>query len=125
MIRTSYDPEADALSIWFAPEGTKSATSEEALISTPQVGQAVSKSSTCANVSNPNRRKPLSSSGTQQGAVGKHDAADIELCQRFTPLTDLLKAFWVAHPLPPPTGQIADEQFFDELSADDDIPPAR
>lgn len=29
MIRTSYDPEADALFVWFAPEGTKSATTEE------------------------------------------------------------------------------------------------
>ncbi len=29
MIRTSYDPEADALFVWFAPEGTKSAETEE------------------------------------------------------------------------------------------------
>lgn len=29
MIRTSYDPEADALFVWFAPEGTKSANTEE------------------------------------------------------------------------------------------------
>ena len=29
MIRTSYDPEADALFVWFAPEGTKSADTEE------------------------------------------------------------------------------------------------
>jgi uncharacterized protein YuzE len=29
LIRTSYDPEADALFVWFAPEGTKSAETEE------------------------------------------------------------------------------------------------
>jgi hypothetical protein len=29
LIRTSYDPEADALFVWFAPEGTKSAKAEE------------------------------------------------------------------------------------------------
>ena len=29
MIRTSYDPEADALFVWFAPEGAKSVTTEE------------------------------------------------------------------------------------------------
>ena len=29
MIRTSYDPEADAMFVWFAPEGTKSARTTE------------------------------------------------------------------------------------------------
>ncbi len=29
MIRTSYDPEADAMFIWFRPEGVKSARTEE------------------------------------------------------------------------------------------------
>jgi uncharacterized protein YuzE len=29
MIRTSYDPEADAMFIWFGPEGVKSAETEE------------------------------------------------------------------------------------------------
>jgi uncharacterized protein YuzE len=29
MMRTSYDPEADAMFVWFAPEGTKSATTKE------------------------------------------------------------------------------------------------
>jgi Protein of unknown function (DUF2283) len=29
LIGTSYDPEADALFVWFAPEGTKSADTEE------------------------------------------------------------------------------------------------
>ena len=29
MIRTSYDPEADAMFIWFGPEGVKSAVTEE------------------------------------------------------------------------------------------------
>jgi uncharacterized protein YuzE len=29
MIRTSYDPEADALFIWFAPQDTKSSGTEE------------------------------------------------------------------------------------------------
>ncbi|NVN10652.1 DUF2283 domain-containing protein [Nguyenibacter vanlangensis] len=29
MIRTSYDPEADAMSIWFGPEGAKSAETSE------------------------------------------------------------------------------------------------
>jgi len=29
MMRTSYDPEADALFVWFAPHGTKSAGTEE------------------------------------------------------------------------------------------------
>jgi len=29
MMRTSYDPEADAMFVWFAPEGTKSARAEE------------------------------------------------------------------------------------------------
>ncbi len=28
-MRTSYDPEADALFVWFAPQGTKSAGTEE------------------------------------------------------------------------------------------------
>ncbi len=29
MIRTSYDPEADAMFIWFGPEGVKSAGTKE------------------------------------------------------------------------------------------------
>ena len=29
MIRTSYDPEADALFVWFGPEGVKSARTDE------------------------------------------------------------------------------------------------
>jgi uncharacterized protein YuzE len=29
MMRTSYDPEADAMFVWFAPEGTQSATTRE------------------------------------------------------------------------------------------------
>lgn len=29
MIKTSYDPEADAFAAWFAPEGTKSDRTEE------------------------------------------------------------------------------------------------
>lgn len=29
MMRTSYDPEADAMFVWFGPEGTKSAETEE------------------------------------------------------------------------------------------------
>jgi uncharacterized protein YuzE len=29
MMRTSYDPEADAMFVWFAPEGTKSAETKE------------------------------------------------------------------------------------------------
>ena len=29
MMRTSYDPEADAMFVWFAPEGTKSAETNE------------------------------------------------------------------------------------------------
>ena len=29
MIRTSYDPEGDAMFVWFAPEGTKSASTTE------------------------------------------------------------------------------------------------
>jgi uncharacterized protein YuzE len=29
MIRTSYDPEADAMFIWFGPESVKSAETEE------------------------------------------------------------------------------------------------
>jgi uncharacterized protein YuzE len=29
MIRTSYDPEADAMFVWFGPDGVKSAETEE------------------------------------------------------------------------------------------------
>jgi len=29
MMRTSYDPEADAMFVWFGPEGLKSAETEE------------------------------------------------------------------------------------------------
>ena len=29
MMRTSYDPETDALFVWFGPEGVKSAETEE------------------------------------------------------------------------------------------------
>jgi uncharacterized protein YuzE len=29
MIRTSYDPEADAMFVWFGPEGVNSAATEE------------------------------------------------------------------------------------------------
>jgi uncharacterized protein YuzE len=29
MMRTSYDPEADAMFVWFAPAGTKSASTTE------------------------------------------------------------------------------------------------
>jgi uncharacterized protein YuzE len=29
MMRTTYDPEADAMFVWFGPEGTKSVETEE------------------------------------------------------------------------------------------------
>jgi uncharacterized protein YuzE len=29
MIRTSYDPEADAMFVWFGPDGVKSASTKE------------------------------------------------------------------------------------------------
>jgi uncharacterized protein YuzE len=29
MMRTSYDPEADAMFVWFGPEGTKSSGTQE------------------------------------------------------------------------------------------------
>ena len=29
MMRTSYDPEADAMFLWFGPEGTRSSRTEE------------------------------------------------------------------------------------------------
>ncbi len=60
----------------------------------------------------------------RQRGVSKQDAvkhavqAELDRIAQAIPLTERLKAFWAAHPLPPPTGQTADKPFFDDLSGD-------
>ena len=41
--------------------------------------------------------------------------AELKLTQEAIPLRDLSAALRAADPLPPPTGKIADEAFFDDL----------
>lgn len=43
---------------------------------------------------------------------------NMERAERHPDAPDWLKQFWRDHPLPAPTGQVADKAFFDELSGD-------
>ena len=55
---------------------------------------------------------------TTQAAVRLAVEAELQRTKDAMPLRDRLAAFWVAHPPPPPTGQLADKAFFDELSGE-------
>ncbi len=53
---------------------------------------------------------------TKQAAVKLAVQADLQRTIEAVPLRDRLALLWEEHPLPPPTGQAADEAFSDELS---------
>jgi antitoxin VapB len=55
---------------------------------------------------------------TKQDAVRQAVQAELDRLKRSVPAQEWLEAFWRAHPLPPPTGLLADKAFFDELSGD-------
>lgn len=55
---------------------------------------------------------------SKQDAVKHAVQAELDRIAQAIPLTERLEAFWAAHPLPPPTGQAADKQFFDDLSGE-------
>jgi antitoxin VapB len=46
--------------------------------------------------------------------------AELDRAQEAIPLRTRVQALRAAHPLPPPTGQTADKDFFDDLSGDCD-----
>ena len=53
---------------------------------------------------------------SKQGAVKMAVQAELDRTAERVPLRDRLAALRVTHPLPPPTGAVADKAFFDELS---------
>lgn len=53
---------------------------------------------------------------TKQAAVKLAVQAELQRTIEAVPLRDRLALLWEEHPLPPPTGQVADKVFFDELS---------
>ena len=55
---------------------------------------------------------------TKQDAVRVAVLAELERMKESVPLRERFAALRKAHPLPPPTGQIADKAFFDDLSGD-------
>jgi antitoxin VapB len=55
---------------------------------------------------------------TKQDAVRQAVQAELDRLKRSVPAQEWLEDFWRAHPLPPPTGLLADKAFFDELSGD-------
>ena len=55
---------------------------------------------------------------TKQDAVRIAVKAELERTAQAVPLRERLETLWREHPLPPPTGQVADKPFFDELSGD-------
>jgi antitoxin VapB len=51
-------------------------------------------------------------------AVRQAVEAELARAAEAVPLRERLAELWDANPLPPPTGDIADKQFFDDLSGD-------
>lgn len=55
---------------------------------------------------------------TKQEAVRQAVQAELDRIARAIPLRERIAAWRREHPLPPPTGQLADKAFFDELSGE-------
>jgi antitoxin VapB len=55
---------------------------------------------------------------TKQDAVKQAVRAELERSNRDVPLRERLAQWHKLHPLPPPTGEIADKAFFDDLSGE-------
>ena len=55
----------------------------------------------------------------KQDAVKLAVLAELERTNKDLPLRERLAQWRKLHPLPPPTGEVADKAFFDELSGED------
>ena len=55
---------------------------------------------------------------SEQDAVKLAVQAELDRTRHNIPLREKFAAWRAAHPLPPPTGEKADKEFFDELSGD-------
>ncbi len=55
---------------------------------------------------------------TKQDAVKSAVQAELDRLEADIPLIEKLQKFWAEHPMPPPTGEVADKAFFDDLSGD-------
>jgi antitoxin VapB len=55
---------------------------------------------------------------SKQDAVKMAVRAELDREVRSVPLRDRMAAWRADHPLPPPTGRVADKAFFDDLSDD-------
>ncbi len=55
---------------------------------------------------------------TKQAAVKMAVNAELDRTVKVTPLRERFAALRAAHPLPPPTGDVADKAFFDDLSGE-------
>jgi antitoxin VapB len=55
---------------------------------------------------------------SKQDAVRTAVQAELDRAAEAVPLRERFAALRRAHPLPPPTGRIADKTFFDELSGE-------
>jgi antitoxin VapB len=55
---------------------------------------------------------------TKQDAVRLAVTAELERAKEAIPLRERFAALRAAHPLPPPTGLLADKAFFDDLSGE-------
>jgi antitoxin VapB len=53
---------------------------------------------------------------SKQAAVKLAVRAELDRAVEAVPLRDRFAALRAAHPLPPPTGDVADKAFFDDLS---------
>jgi antitoxin VapB len=55
---------------------------------------------------------------SKQDAVKMAVQAELDRAAEAVPLRDRFAALRKAHPLPPPTGNVADKAFFDDLSGE-------
>ncbi len=55
---------------------------------------------------------------SKQAAVKLAVQAELDRAAQATPLEDRFAALREAYPLPPPTGELADKAFFDEMSGE-------
>jgi antitoxin VapB len=55
---------------------------------------------------------------TKQDAVRLAVQAELDRAQKVVPLRARVQALRAAHPLPPPTGKVANKDFFDDLSGE-------
>ncbi len=55
---------------------------------------------------------------TKQDAVKLAVQAELERTAQPVSIKEKLLKFWAEHPLPPPTGKVADKAFFDDLSGE-------